>query len=249
MDALILAGGYNQGKLRQASDAPGEALIPIGERIMVDYVIAALRATPGVKRIALAGPVEYLEPHYRDSGILLAPAGKNSIQSTINGLAVLKPAGRMLVATGDIPLLTPEAVADFIRLCGDQSADLYYPVVSRETNEAYFPGVHRTYVELKEGVFTGGNLFLVNPAVVENCLTKAEDLFRLRKSPVAMARIIGIGFLLKLLLKRLSIPEAERKVSHLLGIKGKVVISDYPEVGVDVDKPTDLDLIRQVLAS
>ncbi len=248
MDALILAGGDNQGKLSQVSAAPGAALIPIGNRFMVDYVISALRATPGIGRIALVGPLEHLQAHYRDAGVILAQAGSNSIQSTLRGLAVLNPSGRLLVATGDIPLLTPEAVVDFIRLCGDQSADLYYPVVTREASETRFPGTHRTYVRLKEGVFTGGNLFLVNPAVVESCMAKAEELFRLRKSPVAMARAIGLGLLVKLLLKRLSLAEAEGTVSRLLGIRGNVVISAYPELGVDVDKPADLELIRQVLA-
>ena len=54
---------------------------------------------------------------------------------------------------------------------------------------------------------------------------------------------MGVGFVIKFLLRSLTLAEAERKVCQLLGmIKGVVVVSKYPEVGVDIDKPKDLEL-------
>jgi hypothetical protein len=59
---------------------------------------------------------------------------------------------------------------------------------------------------------------------------------------------LGVGFVIKFLLRLLTLAEAERKVSQLLGmIKGVVVISKYPEVGVDIDKPNDLELAYKAM--
>ena len=62
-----------------------------------------------------------------------------------------------------------------------------------------------------------------------------------------MCKTIGFGFILKFLLRRLSIKEAEEKFSRLLGFKGVAVKCIYPEISMDVDKPSDLDLVEQVL--
>ena len=43
IDAVVLAGAKNDGKLQQADPAEYEALIDIHGRVMLDYVLAALR--------------------------------------------------------------------------------------------------------------------------------------------------------------------------------------------------------------
>ena len=49
-------------------------------------------------------------------------------------------------------------------------------------------------------------------------------------------------------MRSLTLKEAEAKLSNIFGIKGAVIISPYPEVGIDVDKPGDLLLVREKLA-
>jgi len=44
-----------------------------------------------------------------------------------------------------------------------------------------------------------------------------------------------------------SIPELEKRVSKILGINVKAPILPYPELGVDVDKPSDLEFCRSFL--
>jgi len=50
-------------------------------------------------------------------------------------------------------------------------------------------------------------------------------------------------------MRMVSLREAEEKASDLLGIAGMVVVTTFPEVGVDVDKPCDLELVIKVLDS
>lgn len=248
-DAIVLAGSPNQGRLRECSPVANEALIPIGNRFMVEYVVAALLNSQSIEQIVIVGPVDELLPIYcGQPRVILTEAGKTVLESLQNGVAKLQTPGHVLIATCDIPLLKAEAVDAFLDKCGDLEADLYYPIVSKEINEKYYPGVKRTYVTFKEGTFTGGNLFLFNLEVLPRCAAKGEELVKLRKSPLALSKQIGFLFIVKFLCKLLTLKETEMRFSQLLGLKGKAVILEYPEVGIDVDKPSDLELARKVLA-
>ncbi|HBR33284.1 MAG TPA: hypothetical protein DD734_01515, partial [Firmicutes bacterium] len=64
---------------------------------------------------------------------------------------------------------------------------------------------------------------------------------------VQLSRLLGFKFLVKLLTGRLKVAEIEARVEEILGMKGAGVLSLYPEIGVDVDKPSDLALARALL--
>ncbi len=276
VDVVVLAGGGTlkadapAGRKKASSQAgapPGcplagatgnKALLTIGGRPMVDYVIEALRGCPEVGKIVLVGDASLQKACCQPSGLLSVAPGDSPLSSLASGVAALETAGCPLGAhpaadwvlscTGDIPFLTAGAVSGFLRQCCQREADFYYPITTRQEAEARFPGVKRTYARLRDGVFTGGNLFLVRRSIIGEVLPKAEDFIRLRKKPLAMARLVGPGFLFAYLFGFLTIAMAERRISGLVGYRGAAVISDYPEIGVDVDKISDLDLARRLLA-
>jgi len=240
INALVLAGSPNNGKLAKTCAEPFEALIPLKGRPMVDYVVAALLKTKEVQKVVVAGPKELLR-HYRDQRIVVVDGGESVVESVQKGFAVLPKDTKTLVATSDIPLITPEEVEEFLAAC-PPGFDVYYPVVYKEAIEERDSSVKRTYVTLKEGTVTGGNLFLVDPRIVEEAIVKAQDLIKLRKSPLKLSILLGIGFVIKFLAKRLSVKELEDKVGRLLGIRGKAVFSRSFGIGVDVDKPEDIEV-------
>ena len=45
----------------------------------------------------------------------------------------------------------------------------------------------------------------------------------------------------------LRVTEIESRVEEIVKVKGAGVISLFPEIGVDVDKPSDLELVRAIL--
>ncbi len=246
-DAIILAGGENRGALRDSSDQPYEALIEVAGRPMISFVAGALDATPEVERIFVVGPAELLRQCPLPAKAVVVEGGKTMLETIRLGLARTEPGHKVIVATGDIPLLSAEAVGDFLALCSRKDADIYYPIVSRETNDRYYPGSKRTYVRFKGGVYTGGNIFLVDPEVVPRCVTVAEKIIANRKNPLQLCRILGWGFVVSFLLGRLSIEKVRDRVAELLQVRGEVVYSGYPQLGIDVDKPSDLELVRDVL--
>ncbi len=246
VNALVLAGSRNDGPLSQCSQVPYEAMIPIGNKPMIEYVVHALTGSRHIHHIAVVGPVEITKIIGNDD-VKVISASDSLIDNLRAGVSMLPKSEKILLATCDIPLLTPQAIEDFLVKCGDQSEDVYYPVIPKEVMEKSNIKTKRTYVTFKEGQFTGGNLFLVNPAVVERSLEKGRQVVAARKSPVRLSKMMGIPFLVKFMLHRISLIEAEKKVSKILDIRGKVVVTKYPELGVDVDKPSDLEMVCKLL--
>ncbi len=243
-DAIILAGGENSEHLSKFSSQSYEAMIEIAGKPMVTFVADALAASPQVKRIFIMGPIPQLEKCDFPKDTILLEGGRTLVETIQLGIKAIGHKNKVLVVTADIPLLTPEAIADFFRQCAAVEADLYYPIVSKEINNKYYPGSKRTYVRFKDGIYTGGNIFLVNPAIVPQCLAVAEKLIDNRKNPFKLCCLLGWGFVLQFLLGTLSLIKVRERVETLLGITGAVVQSRYPELGIDVDKPSDLELVR-----
>lgn len=246
LDALILAGGSFKSETGEESQ---KALLNFKGRIMVDYVVKAIQGSNNISRLALVGQVAELQKYYEeDASLILAPAGEDMLQSILNGLQALKPQGLFLGASGDLPFLTVEAVDDFLEKCFQKEGyDLYYAIVPKSAAEAKFPGTKRTYVTLKDNTYTGGNLFLVRSEAVDTLLERGAKLLELRKNPLALGRQVGFDFILRFLLHLATVSEAEKRFSALLGIKGTAVETTYAEIGVDVDKPEDVTLVKTIL--
>lgn len=246
LDAVILAGSPNTGTLRECSDETYEAAIRLGHKPMIRYVVDALLQSGEIDRIAVTGPPQ-LKDEFPEEQVVMAQVEGTVIGNTISALSLVDNTKHVLIATCDIPLLTPCAVKDLIEACRRETADFYYPIVPMPEVDRCFPGIKRTAVKLREGTFTGGNLFIVNPGMLIKNAAKAQEFVNYRKSPLKLSKLLGFSFVFKLLLNRLSIPELEKKISDMMGLTAKAVITMFPEIGVDLDKPSDYQVISKFL--
>lgn len=246
-DAIILAGGESS-KAFGRDTSIYEAMIDINGEPMVLFVARALRQSSLVGKIYVTGPIKVLESCIFPDNTALIEGGRTIVETIKNGIINLEHNNKVLVVTADIPLITPKAIEDFINQCSEYEADLYYPIVEKKYNEARYPGNKRTYVRIKEGTFTGGNIFLVNPQIVPGCINASAPFIDNRKNPLKLCSILGWKFVVKFLLGVISLNELEQRVSDILKIRGRVILSEYPEIGMDVDKPSDLELVKKVMA-
>ena len=245
IDSVVLAGRPNTGKLSSVSNEPLEANIEIAGRPMVSYVLAALSGVPDVSKVLLVGPKDGLGRYESDRIVVVEP-GEDLIENIRIGLEKASTE-YVLVCSSDIPLITSDILADFLEKCISIGVDFVYPVSRKEDCEARYPGVKRTYVKLKDGTFTGGNVFFVRKAIVDNAWPMVEKMVTYRKSPLKMASFLGFGLLLRIALGLSGVQEIENHVGKLLGITCKALIGASPEMSVDVDKPLDLEICRLVL--
>jgi len=253
LDALVLAGASpgTPDPLAVAEGVSRKVLVELAGQPMLWWTLQALRASGRVGHLIIlggepgdvaevAGPAECLP----GQGELL-----DRVLAGLQRVAALHPQAELaLFASGDVPLLTPQAVNWFVDTCLTEEADLYYPVVERAVMERAFPGSARTYVSLRDGRFCGGDVVLAHVHAVLSRQELLRELMARRKSPLRQARLVGIVPLLKLLSRRLSIAEAERIGGRTLGVRGKAIVSPYAELAMDVDKPHHLAIARRVLA-
>lgn len=152
-----------------------------------------------------------------------------------------------LLLACDLPCLTTEAVSAFMDQVEKNRVGLSYGMVSREVSEAAFPGTPHTYVRLKEGTFCGSGLFAMAPQYFPSLRSFTDRSARSRKSIIKLTQILGIPFLIKLLLKRLSLRDVEERASELFGFPARGIPSEFPEIAFNVDDPRSLSLAATFL--
>lgn len=245
INAVVLAGDSKKDAVQQG--VANKALLPIHGRPMIRYVVEALRSAPSIGMIAVIGPESLLKAHLQGLVDIYLEGRDSLFDNLAAGMEPFAADKAVLVVTSDIPMIRGEMVEDLLARCLEKDGDLGYPVVEKALNDARFPGMERTYVRLREGRFTGGNIVYVSPAAVKRCADFARKVIAYRKKPLKAARLLGIGFLIRLISGRLTIAQAEARFSRLLNISAHAIITPYPEVGNDVDKPSDVEMVQRYL--
>jgi GTP:adenosylcobinamide-phosphate guanylyltransferase len=246
-DALVLAGGSPDPTLTGAT-LP-KAFTPLRGRAMVEYVLAALRVTPRIGRIAIAGPAS-LPPQIAASIDVFArcdAGGGDLLANVFAGLEALDHDAPVLIVAADIPLLTPRALDAFLDRAEGLDADVVYGIVPREDMVRAFPGAHKTFVRLRDGTFTGGSVVWARPRALAGSRSVLQQAVEARKRPWSLAGLFGPGVLLGLATGRLRIADLEAHVARITGLRARAVICHHPEIGLDVDGSETLAVVRQRL--
>ncbi|HLJ60941.1 MAG TPA: NTP transferase domain-containing protein [bacterium] len=236
---VVLAGGKPDPAL---TGAPlPKAFAPLCGRTMVEFVLDALRGTNRTRRIILVGPetpppalAAVVDVTVRERGGLL--------ENLAAALAELPGDAPVLAVAADVPLLTPLAVSAFLDAALALDADIVYGVVPRADVMRVYPDARKTFVRLRDGVFTGGSLVLLRPRAFERARPVLERAIRARKRPWDLARLFGPATLLGLATGRLRISGLEARVATIAGVRARAVICHEPEIAVDVDRAEDLVL-------
>jgi len=242
--AVMAGGGKDSLKLFNVS-ATSKGAIPISGKPMVEYVIEALRSAKSIDKILYVGDIEILSSIKVRVDYSISDAGELFL-NLMNALEFFKGESQILIVTSDIPLIKGYMIDVFLSRC-DRSAIFCYSFVRREDSEKLFPKAHRTYVKLKEGSFTGGNIMLVNPTFILRNRELIRGIVSNRKNPFNLAKLIGWNIILRYIMGNLDIPTLEAKSSKILGGKTQAVLMEYPEIGFDVDNQTQLNFVEERL--
>lgn len=244
MHAVILAGGsWGNG-----GEGPSKALVKLKNRPMIHYVIDALKNADEVEKIMVIGNVSVLTPLIGKQVDILVEERGSIIDNVLEAVKYFIDEERLLIATADIPLLKGADVEAFIEAALNERVELFYPIVTKELCERAYPDLKRTYVTLKEGTFTGGNLFVVSPRAILKIEKIARNMVHHRKEPLKMCRMLGIIFVLKLIMKRLSLYQLEAHLYNRFQLRGKAFISYSPEICHDLDHLEDKSKIENYLS-
>lgn len=244
VDAVVLAGG--DGEVIDPA-ARFKGLVPVAGKPMVERVVDALLAAETISEVAVVAPTAEDLGAWADKPHKLVVSDKPFIDNVLAGIDAFRAEKPVLVTTGDLPALTPEAIDDYVNRSLAAGADFSYPLVAEADMLAQFPGSKRTFLKIDGGNITGGNMMLLAPRLVANNRDLGQRLFETRKSPIKMAQVIGFRFIVKLLTGRLLTSDLERKMGELLGGRCAAIYTSHASIGADVDKPIDVVVAERVL--
>ncbi len=247
VEAVLLAGGKFEDVPSGEAVPRSKGLLPIGGIPMAARTLRALHRSPAVSRVVLVSsvPAEDLEQQHWQGVDRVVPAGERLIDSFKAGVdAVADPTVPAMVVVGDLPLLTDEAVTDWLDRCrARDDAAIWYSFVRKSNSEAAFPGTRHTYVPFREGTFCGAGFFMSRPEALGPLYQAMTRLTYARKNPLKLAGLLGWGIIFSLLTRRLTVPQVERGMSRLLGgIACAGIETPYPETAFNVD---DLDALLE----
>ena len=251
--AVVMAAGGPDDPLCEAFDQPSRGLVSLAGIPLVAHTVAALDAARTVGAVAVTHRPEDREAFEAiewtgDPPTLASVAETDSHAASMKaGLGPLPPSEHVLIVPGDMALLTPESVDDFVEQAVALNVDLCYPVIHHERCRERFPGTKRTAVRLQDGEFTGGNLSLVRPRFLREHSARIDQAFRVRKHPVRMVRWLGLRCMLRLLVGRCAVRDVAAAAARALKCTTGFVVSDYPEMGFDVDKVSDFEEAQRLL--
>ncbi|MFA5844611.1 MAG: nucleotidyltransferase family protein [Coriobacteriia bacterium] len=246
VDAIVLAGGDG------AVIDPGcrfKGLVNVAGRPMVEWVVDAMREAEMVEGLAVVVPTAEDLGGWADKVDKVVVSDRSFMDNVVAGIVAFRVDRPVLVVTGDLPLLRGEDVDDFVRASLATGADFTYPLIPEQDMVAAFPGGERTFVKLSTGRVTGGNMMLVNPSLVPAIRGIGQRMFDTRKSPAAMAKVLGVRFFFKLATGRLDPAMVEKKLGQLLGGTGAAIVTHRAALGMDVDKPADVVLAERMLGT
>ena len=126
--------------------------------------------------------------------------------------------------------------------------DLVYSVVPRSVMEGTFPGSNRSYIKFKDIDICGGDINLISTRLMQHATGLWEQLAESRKSAMKQLSMVGFDTLLLMLFKVITLDQAAERICRKLKIRGKALPVPYAEMGMDVDKPHQLELITQFMA-
>ena len=253
MDAIVTAGGIPQpgDPLYVYSNGDSKALIDIAGKPMIQWILDALGNSKKVDNVIVIGltsksgltckkPLHFIS----NQGRMLA----NIVAGVNKSIELNKKTEYVLLVSSDIPGLKGEMVDWLVNTTMQTRDDLYYGVCPREVMEARYPTSHRTYTKLKDMEVCGADINVIHVNQTTNTWIPGKQLIGNRKNPFRQAAVIGWDTFFQLVTRQFTLQGLVERASQRVGIKGRAIIWSQAEPCMDVDKPHQLELMREDFA-
>lgn len=246
--ALVLAG--SRGGTDPVADYAGvshKGLITLRGETLLARVLKALAAA-GADRIGVSTSDPAIEAAL--AGIATSARTEVLPATPSPSLSVGDAARRLgfplLVTTCDHALLQPEWVSRFLADV-PADADIAALLAPEAAVRAAAPTTERSYLSFRDGRYSGCNLFYLANERALQVIALWRQVEVHRKRPWRIAAMLGPSILVGYLLGRLTLDDAVARIGRKAGVRAAAVRTPFGLCAVDVDKPSDLDLVRSLV--
>lgn len=235
--------------LAAEAGVPNKSLVQIGGAPLIRHVVDALAATPGVSRIRIV-----VEPETEAAIAAVMPRGAaidfvvaaDNLADSVYAAAV--GVGQpMLITTSDNVLLTPGAVRAVLAPLA-RGADVALALCTEASVLAAHPQGQRRFYRFTDDAYSNCNLYALAGAGA----MKAAESFRsggqFAKKPLRMIVALGPVNLALLLMKRLSLRGALKRLGRRFRLAVEPVILPDGAHAIDVDNTRTYGCAEYLLA-
>ena len=256
-NSIIFAGETERDKvISEMEGVPKKPFLKLGNKIFIERVVEEIIKCEEIGDIYVSGMGE--KDWKTDLPITLVDDQSTLFRKVLNiyenYIKKKKNYSEITVLYScDGPLIKAEMISRHIQKCkeasgGELNGTFYYSIVRREVMENKFPNSKRSYATFKEFEVCGGDLIIINMEKMKNHEKLMDDLVEKRKNVLAQLVILNPFMILRFLMKKLSVHKFMKSVNtRVFKIKEGIyaVLSDDPEIAMDVDKPHQLDEVRR----
>lgn len=242
-DVILPSGGRISDSFAKVALTPYKALIKVHDYMIGFKVLEAVNDSGRLNKVVLIAPKEVQDAF----GIRIPNKLNETGELTKNiamGIKELQSSGdcssRVVILTTDLPFIEGKNIQAFLDACPD-NADICVPLISKEEYLDRFPGAGGTFVKLQDGQWTLGCIYLVKPDVFLKILPEVERVVANRKKVFSMAKLLGFGFLWKVLTRSITVDQVVRKVETIIGCRFALVKGGPAEFAYDVDDGDDYE--------
>lgn len=246
-NVIILAGGSG-GPLAEATGVEEKAMLPIHGKPMLDRVVDAFHDSPEVSQIVVVGSDRLDDLACMEKVRKRMPPGMSAVQNLLHAVGYIKTrlykgaTGHQgyIVSFCDAVFLTEKIISKTLLTIRETDADIVLHYVERQTfQEAGLP-TKRTYIPIGGSDYTGTTIYYVRAfSKVLASLDKLAAMRKNRKDPQGILRVVGC--------EGEDFPAIEQALSRHLDARVRILVSPHPELGMDVDKPSDFELASSLL--
>jgi molybdopterin-guanine dinucleotide biosynthesis protein A len=247
--AIVTAGGIPQEgePLFALSQGKEKALLPIAGKPMIQWVLEALEDSLQISNVVVVGSP--LPATVRSGKVRAVIQNQGDMLSNILAgmqriLEIEPQAHHVVLVSSDIPAITAEMVDWLVQTTMQTDEDVYYTVIERRVMEAKYPRSRRSYTRLKDLEVCGGDMNVVRATLTAGNQEMWQKIIAARKNVFKQAALIGLDTLLLLLIRQITLDQAVRTVASRLRISGRAILCPYAEVGMDIDKPHQFEIVE-----
>lgn len=254
MHAIVTAGGVPEkdDPLYAFTLGKEKALLKIGGKPMIQWVLDALCQSEGIEHVVVVGLADTSGINC-DAEIKYLPSYGGMVANLRGGVnAILErdsEAEFVLGVSSDIPGITAEMVDWTVNQALEAQVDACYNVIPRPVMEARYPTSKRTYLRLRDIEVCGADMNVFRTRLIAQNPEFWEQLVSSRKNVFRQAALIGYDTLILVMLRLITLEQAVSMVTRRLKISGKAVVSPYAEIGMDIDKPNQLEILQTDLSA
>ncbi len=255
-DLILLAGlSENDALLCENEGVTKKSFLKLGDKTFIEHLVENLQHLKGLRDIYLSGmaekewktslPVIFAE----DEGDIISKLRRHRIKYYSDK----KEPDYVIVISSDTPLVTAASVERFIERCkattGGELTGLYYmSLIDQKDMVAKFPGANRTFAKFKDVTFASGDTLLAKPSIIDSHGEVLDRMVNNRKSVFKSIAVLSPIFAIKTVLGLASLNDLNNAINKKIFKTPNAclgVMVEDPELGMDVDKPFQLDVVRE----